>query len=126
MEMLWILLTVGIIGICLRSFLRRFTGKTTCCGTEKKLHRKKKRLSAPVGHLTLSVGGMHCEHCRLSVTDAIDALDGVAAKVRLADGTAIVTYERPVRDEELIRAVESAGFEVLDIKREREPDQRNS
>lgn len=63
------------------------------------------------------IGGMHCEHCLRSVTDAIDALDGVAAKVRLADGTAIVAYERSVSDEELIRAVESAGFEVLDIKR---------
>lgn len=62
-------------------------------------------------------GGMHCEHCRRSVTDALSALDGVAAKVRLADGTAIVAYERSVSDEELIRAVESAGFEVLDIKR---------
>lgn len=62
-------------------------------------------------------GGMHCEHCRLSVADALSALDGVATKVRLADGTAIVAYERPVSDEELIRAVESAGFEVTDIKR---------
>lgn len=116
MELVWILLVVGIVGICLRSFLRRFTGKTNCCGTAKKL-RTKKKLSAPVGHLTLVIGGMHCEHCRLSVTDALNALDGVAANVRLADGTAIVAYERPVRDEELIRAVESAGFEALDIIR---------
>ena len=108
---------VGIVGLSLRSFIRYFTGKTTCCGTSKQPHTKTKRLSAPVGHLTLVIGGMHCEHCRRSVTDALSALDGVAAKVRLADGTAIVAYERPVRDEELIRAVESAGFEVLDIKR---------
>lgn len=115
MEILWILLVVGIVGICLRSFLRRLAGKTNCCGTAKK--PRKKRLSAPIGHLTLVIGGMHCEHCRRSVTDALGALDGVAANVRLADGTAEVAYERPVRDEELIRAVESAGFEVLDIIR---------
>lgn len=116
MEILWILLVIGIVGICLRSFLRRMTGKTNCCGTAKK-PRTKKKLAAPIGLLTLVIGGMHCEHCRRSVTDALGALDGVAANVRLADGTAIVVYERPVRDEELIRAVESAGFEVLDIKR---------
>lgn len=117
MEILWILLVVGILGISLRSFVRRLTGKTNCCGTERKPHKKKK-LSAPIGRLTLVIGGMHCEHCRRSVTDALDALDGVAANVRLADGTAIVAYEeRPVRDEELIRAVESAGFEVVDIIR---------
>lgn len=116
MEILWILLVVGIVGICLRSFLRRFTGKTNCCGTAKK-PRKKKKLSAPIGRLTLVIGGIHCEHCRRSVTDALDALDGVAANVRLADGTAEVAYERPVRDEELIRAVESAGFEVVEIIR---------
>lgn len=116
MEILWILLVVGIVGICLRSFLRRFTGKTNCCATAKKPMRKK-RLSAPIGHLTLFIGGMHCEHCRRSVTDALGALDGVAANVRLSDGTADVAYERPVRDEELIRAVESAGFEVVGIIR---------
>lgn len=117
MEILWILLVVGIVGICLRSFLRRLTGKTNCCGTAKKPRRKTKRLSNPVGRLTLVIGGMHCEHCRRSVTDAIDALDGVAANVRLADGTAEVAYERPVCDEELIRAVESEGFEILEIIR---------
>lgn len=116
MEILWILLVVGILGISLRSFVRRLTGKTNCCGTERKPHKKKK-LSAPIGRLTLVIGGMHCEHCRRSVTDALDALDSVAANVRLSDGTAEVAYERPVRDEELIRAVESAGFEILDIIR---------
>lgn len=116
MEILWILLVVSIVGICLRSFLRRFTGKTNCCGTAKK-PRKKKKLSALIGRLTLVIGGMHCEHCRRSVTDALDALDGVAANVCLSDGTAEVAYERPVHDEELIRAVESAGFEILDIIR---------
>lgn len=116
MEILWILLVIGIVGICLRSFVRRLIGKTNCCGIERK-PRTKKKLSAPIGHLTLVIDGMHCEHCRGSVTDALDALDGVAANVRLADGTAIVAYERSVRDEELIRAVESAGFEVVDIIR---------
>ena len=61
--------------------------------------------------------GIAGENCRCSVTAALDALDGVAAKVSLENGTARVSFERPLSDEELAQAVESAGFEVLGIRR---------
>ena len=71
---------------------------------------------APIGSLTVKISGMRCENCRRSVTAALDALDGVAAKVSLENGTARVSFERPLSDEELAQAVESAGFDVLEIR----------
>ena len=35
---------------------------------------------------------------------------------RLENGTARVSFERPLSDEELAQAVESAGFDVLEIR----------
>ena len=117
MQAVWIALTVLIVGGCIWSLIRRFTSKKTCCGTEKQPRIRAKKLSAPIGSLTVKIGGMRCENCRRSVTAALDALDGVAAKVSLENGTARVSFERPLSDEELAQAVESAGFEVRGIRR---------
>lgn len=117
MPILWILLTIGIIGACFLSFIKRFTAKKTCCGTEKQPRIKPKKLTAPIGKLTLKIGGMHCENCRRSVVAALNALDGVAAKIDPENQTADVFYERTVDDTELIKAVAAAGFEVLNIQR---------
>ena len=117
MWIILIILAAGIIGACVWSLVKRFTGKKTCCGTEKQPRIKPKKLSAPIGSLTIKIGGMHCENCRRSVTAALNALDGIAAKVSLESGTASVSFERPVSDEVLTQTVESAGFDVLDIRR---------
>lgn len=117
MQIVYIILTVGIVGGCVWSFIRRFTGKKTCCGTEKQPRIKAKKISAPIGKLTLKIDGMRCENCRRSVTAALNAIDGAAAKVSLEKGTADISFERHIGDEELTCAVESVGFEVSDIRR---------
>lgn len=116
MQIIWIVLAAAIIVGCVWSFVKRFTGKKTCCGTEKQPRIKAKKLSAPIGSLTMKIGGMRCENCRRSVTSALNALDGVSAKVSLENGTASVSFENPVSDEVLTQAVESAGFDVLEIR----------
>lgn len=75
MQAVWIALTVLIVGGCIWSLIRRFTSKKTCCGTEKQPRIRAKKLSAPIGSLTIKIGGMRCENCRRSVTAALDALD---------------------------------------------------
>lgn len=117
MQIVWIVLAAAMIVGCFWSFVKRFTGKKTCCGTEKQLRIKAKKLSTPIGSLTMKIGGMRCENCRRSVTAALNALDGVAAKVSLESSTANVSFERPVSDEVLTQAVEAADFDVLDIWR---------
>ena len=111
-----VLITAAVFAICIYSFIRRFSGKKSCCGTSlPKL--KNKKLTKPIGTLTVKIGGMRCETCRRRVTAAIDAIDGAAAKVSLEKQEAAVSYERPLTDDELISAVETAGFEVKDILR---------
>jgi len=67
---------------------------------------------------TLKVNGMRCEHCRKSVTEAVQKIPGVAAvSVDLASG--ILSWmdadpAAPVDPEALKRAVDSIGFEAQD------------
>ena len=88
MQIIWIILTIGIVGACVWSFIKRFTGKKTCCGTEKQPRIKTKKLSAPIGSLTLKISGI-----------------------------ANISFERNISDEELILAVDAAGFDVVEINR---------
>lgn len=59
----------------------------------------------------LSVSGMTCSGCASTVTRVLSRVAGVtAARVDLASGRASV--EGTVRAEELIRAVQAAGYDV--------------
>jgi P-type Cu+ transporter len=61
------------------------------------------------------IEGMSCAHCSARVEKALNALDGVEAKVDLAGKQAEVTLEKDVSDEALKAAVDEAGYEVVGI-----------
>ena len=84
------------------------------CPSSKKVPKKK--LSGPVvERRTIHISGMECQHCVSSVTEALNAMDGVAATVDLSSQSAKVSCDRAVGEEELRRAVEKAGFHVISI-----------
>jgi copper chaperone len=63
---------------------------------------------------TIKIRGMSCQHCVMAVTKALGKLTGVKnVKVDLAKGEA--TYENPqnVSREEVRKAVEEAGFQMV-------------
>ena len=84
------------------------------CSSSRKT--KKKKLSGPVlGKKTIKITGMECAHCAQSVTESLNQIEGIRAKVDLSDGKAVVSYDREVEDEVLKAAVEKAGFAVVSI-----------
>ncbi|MBM6947639.1 heavy-metal-associated domain-containing protein [Mordavella massiliensis] len=102
---------------------KHFKGEGACCGggsgSVKPKKPKKKTLDGPViGRRTIRISGMHCQNCVNSVTSALNAIDGVSAKVNLKDNSAEVSYDRPVDVADLKRAVERAGFKVDGILQE--------
>lgn len=111
-----VIISAAVFGGCVYSFLRRFSGKKSCCGTSLP-KMKNKKLNAPVGKLTVKIDGMRCESCRRRVTAAINSIGGAAARVSLEKREAVVSFERELDDKELINAVEEAGFEVSEISR---------
>ena len=64
---------------------------------------------------TLNVQGMSCGHCKKSVEDALNNLDGVStAEVNLDNGTVDVTFdESKVNDGAMKEAIEDQGYDVV-------------
>ena len=115
-----ILVVVVILIFALKGSIRHFRGEGACCGggsgSVKTKKAKKKTLDGPVtGQRTIRISGMHCRNCANSVTNALNAIDGVSAKVSLKDNTAEVSFDRTVDDADLKQAVEKADFEVVSI-----------
>lgn len=67
---------------------------------------------------TLTIGGMHCATCALTIEDSLKDLPGVIdAKVNFALGKAVVEYDASsATAEDMKKAVENAGYKVLEVQ----------
>lgn len=63
-------------------------------------------------NITLTVEGMSCGHCSARVEKALNAIEGVSAKVDLEAKSASVTYPEAVTVDALKAAVTDAGYTV--------------
>lgn len=64
----------------------------------------------------LTIQGMMCGHCAAHVERALNALEGVVAKVDLQQRVAVVQSAQEVPDDILCQAVQNAGYEVVSIQ----------
>ncbi|MCK3682666.1 copper ion binding protein [Maribellus sp. YY47] len=97
-KVLFLLLTVGLFA----------------CGSAEKKTETKATAQAEITEVSLSIGGMTCEHCVMSVEKGINSLEGIeAVKVTLADSTAVVKYNASVLQlDDIKEAVKKRGYEV--------------
>lgn len=65
---------------------------------------------------TMMINGMMCAHCSGRVEQALNAIDGVSAKVDLEKKLARVSFSKDVSDDVLRNAVTDAGYEVVSIQ----------
>ena len=63
----------------------------------------------------IEIKGMSCEHCQNRVEKALNAVEGVEAKVELKKNRAVVNLNQDVNDEKLKAVVEEAGYQVVSI-----------
>jgi Cu+-exporting ATPase len=61
----------------------------------------------------LAIGGMTCASCAARIERKLNGLDGVSAAVNFATETARVTFPATVPAEDLLSAVERAGYTAL-------------
>jgi Cu+-exporting ATPase len=68
--------------------------------------------------ISLTIGGMHCATCALTVQDSLKEVPGVFdAKVNFALGKAMVGYDSSIAGQaDLRKAVEEAGYKVLEVQ----------
>src|SRR5580692_9641439 len=68
----------------------------------------------------LAIGGMTCASCAARIERKLNRLDGVSAAVNFATETARVTFPTTVRAEDLVSAVERAGYTAVLAARQRD------
>ena len=66
----------------------------------------------PTGHIELQIGGMTCASCAARIEKKLNKIDGVTASVNFATEKARVDYVGEVSPEELVAAVEEAGYKA--------------
>lgn len=63
----------------------------------------------------LKVEGMKCQGCAKAVIAALNKVDGVdLVQVDLGDKTAMIESSKPLDHSELVKAIEAAGYKVVD------------
>lgn len=115
------LILIGIILVLVvygaMATVKHFKGEGGCCGGGGKTIRENKQLDGPkLGEKEIRIEGMHCENCQNRVERAVNRIDGVVCKVNLKKKTAVVSYSKPVENEQLKEVIEKAGYEVLEMK----------
>ena len=97
---------------------RRLKKGGGCCGEHESAvvqsgPRDRNRAHYPY-QITLKIGGMTCENCARRVENALNALDGVWARVRVDDAAARILCKQPPDEDALRRAVRGAGYVALE------------
>ena len=115
-DVIIIVILVILIIIGISSTIKHFKGEGGCCGGGSSVKVKRKKLKQVVKQRTVIIEGMTCEHCKARVESRLNELDGVSAKVNLKRKTAVVSMEKEVEDEEIKKAIENAGYEVVEIE----------
>jgi len=104
---------IGIIAviIVIGAFytFRHFKGEGGCCGGGSYKPRRK-RLSGVKCKKTFRISGMHCEHCKRRVEEAVNDIKGVAGKVNLKKGELTVSYAENVDDCIIREKLERLGY----------------
>jgi copper chaperone CopZ len=63
----------------------------------------------------IEIKGMSCGHCQARVEKALNAVDGVEAKVDLKKNRAVVNLTKDVAEQILKDTVTEAGYEVVSV-----------
>lgn len=79
---------------------------------ENQEEKREENKEETMNKLELKVNGMSCGHCQKRVEDALNALEGVKAKVNLEEGKADISYPDEVSIKDLKDAVKDAGYQV--------------
>ena len=64
----------------------------------------------------IKIEGMSCGHCQARVEKALNAIDGVEAKVDLKKKAAIVNLKSDVSDDVFKNAINEAGYEFISVE----------
>lgn len=63
----------------------------------------------------IEINGMKCEHCQATAQKALNAIDGVEARVDLKKKRAVVNLAKDIEDKVFKDALSAVGYEAVSI-----------
>ena len=96
----------------LKNFEARFKNYSSNIITEVKEIEEEKVMNTK----TITIEGMQCNHCKMTVEKVLGVLDGVEkVEVNLSDKTAVIEMSKELDDNKIKNVIEEAGFVVKEI-----------
>ena len=118
-----ILLAVLLVAafIVLRTKLKQIGIKRTCCGGGQPVGKREEKILTedPVWEITVQIDDLCCEHCAIRVENALNGMDGVAARASHEEKRAVLLLCREWDEKEIRAAVASCGFTASAIQTKR-------
>lgn len=111
-DIILILLLAAVLAAGGYHSIKHLKGQGGCCGGGN-TYVYKKKLKNVTARKTFRVEGMSCENCAARVTNALNDLPGVAAKVSLRKKEVAISMEQETAEEVLIAAIEKCGYRVI-------------
>ncbi len=114
----FVIVSIGLVVGIRRALAGLMRGQSCCSdGTAARRHRGPEVLDVDESHypfeVDLCIGGMSCQGCAATVTDALNSVSGTWATVDLATKTAHIRSKEPVDIPAYEAAVRDAGYRVL-------------
>ena len=107
-----------LLAIAGKHVYKLFHGEPVCCKDEAPKVPEKKLTGTIVGEKIVKIEGMTCGNCKNRVEFLLDGIDGAAAKVNLHRNEARVKMTRDVSDDEIKKALDGSGYQVVAITAE--------
>ncbi len=106
-----------LIFLAVKGSLKHFKGEGGCCGggTGHISGRRKKLADPVIGRKTVTIEGMHCGRCAVTVENAVNRIEGAVCEVNLKRNLATISYDRNIDDTSIRQAIMDAGYKVLSI-----------
>lgn len=116
-DMIIVIIILVLIIVGSRATKKHLKGQGGCCGGgSKPAPKRNKKLKNTIAKKVAIVEGMTCEHCKNWVEKSINDIEGTACKVNLSKKEAVISMEREISDEEIRKAIEKAGYKVIEIR----------
>lgn len=96
--------------------LKRFKSKFKKDEIINNVQEENKKMSI-LARKTITIEGMHCNHCKMAVEKTLKKLEGVVlAEVDLEKKIAVVEYEGELENDTIKEVITEEGFEVVKIE----------
>lgn len=104
-------ITVIVILLAVYFTAKHLKGGRGCCSGGG-FRVKRKKLPKIIYKKAFKVTGMHCNHCAARIEEAVNDIDGVAARVNLKRNELTVLFAKSVSDETIIAKIERLGYGI--------------